>query len=66
MIAQKDADKMGYLELRQYIKKLQSMVTIRHGYRADMHGKIAFSLVSIILAIIWRFIFPAVGKKAAV
>ena len=52
MIAQKDADKMGYLDLRQYIKKLQSDGYDTTRYRADMHGKIAFSLVSIILAII--------------
>jgi lipopolysaccharide export system permease protein len=52
MIAQKDADKMGYLELRQYIAKLQSDGYDTTRYRVDMHGKIAFSLVSIILAII--------------
>jgi lipopolysaccharide export system permease protein len=52
MIAQKDADKMGYLELSKYIKKLQSDGYDTTRYRTDMHGKIAFSLVSIILAVI--------------
>ena len=52
MIAQKDADKMGYLELRQYIQKLQTDGYDTTRYRTDMHGKIAFSLVSIILVII--------------
>jgi lipopolysaccharide export system permease protein len=52
MIAQKDADKMGYLELRQYIEKLQSDGYDTTRYRADLHGKIAFPLVSVILAII--------------
>jgi len=52
MIAQKEADKMGYLELSKYIKKLQSDGYDTTRYRTDMHGKIAFSLVSIILAII--------------
>ena len=52
MIAQKDADKMGYLELSQYITKLQSDGYDTTRYRTDMHGKIAFSLVSIILVII--------------
>lgn len=52
MIAQKEADKMGYLELRRYIRKLQSDGYDTTRYRADMHGKIAFSLVSIILVVI--------------
>ena len=52
MIAQKDADKMGFLELRRYIEKLQSDGYDTTRYRADLHGKIAFPLVSIILAII--------------
>lgn len=52
MIAQKEADKMGYIELSKYIKKLQSDGYDTTRYRTDMHGKIAFSLVSIILVII--------------
>jgi lipopolysaccharide export system permease protein len=52
MIAQKDADKMGFLELNKYIKKLQSDGYDTTRYRTDMHGKIAFSLVSVILVII--------------
>lgn len=52
LIAQKDADKMGYVELMKYIKKLKSDGYDTTRYRTDMHGKIAFSLVSIILVII--------------
>ena len=52
MIAQKEADKMGYFELRKYIGKLQSDGYDATRYRADLHGKVAFSLVSIILVII--------------
>jgi len=51
-IVQKDSDKMGYLELRNYIKKIRSEGYDVSKYTADMHGKIAFSFVSLILAVI--------------
>ena len=51
-IVQKDTDEMGYLELRKYIKKIQSEGYDATRYIADAHGKIAFSLVSVILAVI--------------
>jgi lipopolysaccharide export system permease protein len=49
---QKEADNMGYVELRKYVKKIQSEGYDATRYVVDMHGKIAFTLVSIILAII--------------
>ncbi|HEU19399.1 MAG TPA: LptF/LptG family permease [Deltaproteobacteria bacterium] len=52
MIVQKDTEEMGYLELRKYIKKIQSEGYDATRYIVDAHGKIAFSLVSVILAVI--------------
>jgi lipopolysaccharide export system permease protein len=49
---QKEADKMGYTELRKYIKKLQDEGYDATRYLVDMHGKVAFTLVSMILVII--------------
>lgn len=49
---QKDTDEMGYLELREFIRKLQADGFDSGKYLADMHGKIAFVLVNIILAVI--------------
>ena len=43
---------MGYLELKNYVKKLQFEGYDSTRYLADLHGKIAFPLVSIILAVI--------------
>lgn len=43
---------MGYAELRKYVKKIQSEGYDATRYITDMHGKIAFALVSIILVII--------------
>lgn len=51
-IVQKDADKMGYMELKDYIHKIQSEGYDVSRYLVDMHGKIAFSFVSLILVII--------------
>jgi len=49
---QKDVEVMGYFELKRYIRKLQSDGYDATRYVVDLHGKIAFSLVSIILAVI--------------
>jgi len=49
---QEDAEKMGYLELKRYIRKIQSEGYDATRYLTDMHGKIAFALVSIILTLI--------------
>ena len=50
--AQKDAENMGYLELRRYIRDIQSEGYDATSYRVDLHGKLAFPLVNIIMAII--------------
>jgi lipopolysaccharide export system permease protein len=49
---QKDTDEMGYVELRNYIQKLSSEGYDVSRYRVDMYGKIAFPMVSIIMAVI--------------
>jgi lipopolysaccharide export system permease protein len=49
---QEDAEKMGYVELRKYIKKIREEGYDASRYLVDMYGKIAFPCVSIILAII--------------
>jgi lipopolysaccharide export system permease protein len=51
-VVQKDAAAMGYIELKRYIRKLQAEGYDATRYFVDLHGKIAFSLVSIILAVI--------------
>jgi len=43
---------MGFFELRQYIKKLQSDGYYATQYLVDLNGKIAISLVSILLVVI--------------
>ena len=49
---QKEAENMGYTELKQYIKKIQAEGYDATRYLVDMHGKVAFTFVSIILVII--------------
>ena len=51
-LVQKEAEKMGYVELKNYIKKLQAEGYDATRYLVDMHGKIAFTLVIIILVTI--------------
>ena len=51
-VVQKDAAAMGYVELKRYIRELQAEGYDATRYIVDLHGKIAFSLVSIILVII--------------
>jgi len=51
-IIQKDAEKMGYFELKKYIKKIQTEGYDVQRYLVDLQGKIAVSLVTIILVII--------------
>ena len=51
-VVQKSADTMGYFELRRYIDKLQAEGYDATRYAADLHGKVAFPLVGIILAAI--------------
>lgn len=49
---QKDASKMGYMELWRYIKRLQNEGYDAARYLVDMHGKVSFTLVSVILVIV--------------
>ncbi len=51
-IIQKDAEKMGYFELRRYVKKIQAEGYNVSRYRVDLYGKIAFPLVCLILVLI--------------
>jgi len=46
---QKEADKMGFFELYPYIRKLEAEGYDATRYRVDLHGKAAFSIVSLIL-----------------
>jgi lipopolysaccharide export system permease protein len=54
-IIQKDAEQMGYFELRNYTKKIQNEGYDVTRYKADLHGKIAFPFVTIILVFIGVF-----------
>jgi lipopolysaccharide export system permease protein len=51
-VVQKDVETMGYFELKRYIRKLQSEGYDATRYVVDLHGKMAFPWVSIILAVI--------------
>jgi lipopolysaccharide export system permease protein len=51
-LIQKDVDMMGYFELKRYIRKLRSEGYDATRYVVDLHGKIAFPLVTILLAVI--------------
>ncbi len=51
-VVQKDVETMGYAELKRYIEKLRAEGYDATRYIVDLHGKIAFSLVSLILAVI--------------
>jgi lipopolysaccharide export system permease protein len=51
-IIQKDAEKMGYFELRRYIKKIRAEGYDVSRYLVDLQGKLAFPFVCIILVVI--------------
>jgi lipopolysaccharide export system permease protein len=51
-VVQKSADQMGFRELRNYIRKLRQEGYDATRYETDLHGKIAFVFVSLILALI--------------
>jgi lipopolysaccharide export system permease protein len=51
-VVQKDADQMGYFELSAYVRKLRAEGYDVTRYAADLHGKLAFSFVSLILVLI--------------
>lgn len=51
-IIQKDAEKMGYFELRRYVKKIRAEGYDVSKYMVDLQGKIAFPFVCLILVFI--------------
>ncbi|MDY0188373.1 MAG: LPS export ABC transporter permease LptG [Syntrophus sp. (in: bacteria)] len=51
-VVQKDSEQMGYFELRKYVRKIRSEGYDATRYLADLHGKIAFPFVCVILAIL--------------
>jgi len=51
-IIQKDAEKMGYFELRKYVNKIQAEGYDVSRYLVDLQGKIAFPFVCMILVFI--------------
>ena len=51
-VMQKDAEKMGYFELRKYVKKIQLEGYDVTKYLVELHGKIAFPLVILIMVFI--------------
>jgi len=51
-VIQKDSEQMGYFELRRYVRKIRSEGYDTTRYLADLHGKIAFPFVCVLLAII--------------
>lgn len=52
LVVRKDAEEMGYGELKRYIEKIRSQGYSAAHYRADLYGKIAFPFVSLILAVL--------------
>jgi lipopolysaccharide export system permease protein len=51
-VVQKSADQMGFRELRNFVRKLRQEGYDATRYETDLHGKIAFVFVSLILALI--------------
>ena len=51
-VMQKDAENMGYFELRKYVKKIQSEGYDVTKYLVELQGKIAFPLVTLIMVFI--------------
>lgn len=51
-IMQKDVEKMGYFELRQYVRKIQAERYDAKRHIVDLYGKIAFPFVILIMVFI--------------
>jgi len=51
-VMQKDVEKMGYVELRKYIRKIQAERYDAKKYIVDLYGKIAFPFVILIMVLI--------------
>ena len=52
MVVQKDADTMGYLELRRFARKIEAEGYDATRYLADMHAKIAYPFIGLIVAVL--------------
>lgn len=61
--AQKEAENMGYRELRKYIREIQSSGYDATSYLVDLYGKVAFPFANIILAVI-GFASSLQGRKS--
>lgn len=51
-IIQKDVEKMGFFDLKKYVNKIQAEGYDATRYLVDLHGKIAFPFVTLILVLI--------------
>ena len=51
-IMQKDAEKMGFFDLRKYVNKIQAEGYDATRYLVDLHGKLAFPFVTLLLVLI--------------
>jgi lipopolysaccharide export system permease protein len=51
-IVQKDTEQMGFFELRDYVRRLRAEGFDATRYETDMYGKVAFSLVTVLLVLI--------------
>lgn len=51
-IMQKDAEKMGYFDLKKYVNKIRAEGYDATRYIVDLHGKLAFPFVTIVLVLI--------------
>ena len=49
---QRSADEMGYMELRDYVKRIREEGYDATRYETDLHGKVAFTLVSLFVVMI--------------
>ncbi len=52
LVVQREPNEMGFAELRKYITKIRSEGYDATRYTVDMHGKVAFPFVCIIMAIV--------------
>ena len=52
MIYKEDPEQMGFRQLRAYIRDLKAEGYDVRKYRVDLHGKVSFSLVSVIMALL--------------
>jgi lipopolysaccharide export system permease protein len=62
-VVQKSADQMGFRELRNFIRKLRQEGYDSTRYETDLHSKIAFVFVSLIVALI-GVVFPMRSERS--